>query len=252
MFRPIKVISFDFFDTLVYIQHFDSKVAFLNSYKTLNYIIHLNDVNLSYDLFYHEYRSKVRHNLLIREKLGQDFTNDELIIQVLKSFSIKISHEEAKQIINAYFESLLPYTVPYPNVKNILEILAQKFTLVLASNHSWPWHGYKVLQLIGIDKFFRKIVFSGDIGYAKPHTKMFDLAFTGLNVEKNEILHVGDNPSTDIDGAINYGLYTIWCHTRDHFRSTHQLFPQKINEYFLGEIKEINELPTFLKKLSLF
>ena len=246
--HPIKAISFDFFDTLVYIQHFDSKMAFLHSYKVLNSIIPLDKMDLSYEIFYEEYRAKVKHHLLVRRKFGYDFTNDKLIMQILKSFNLEVSHEDAQRIINAYFESLLPYTVPYPNVKEVIEELAKKYILILVSNHSWPPHGYKVLETIGIGKFFTKIVFSGDIGFAKPHEKMFDKVFRDLNVQKNELFHVGDNPSTDVNGAINYGLYVIWCHTREHLQSTQQLLPQKTSEYYLGEIKEINELPTFLKK----
>lgn len=41
--------------------------------------------------------------------------------------------------------------------------------------------------------------------YQIPHRLMFDAAAKGLEVQPNELLHIGDTESTDIDGARNVG-----------------------------------------------
>jgi FMN phosphatase YigB (HAD superfamily) len=119
----------------------------------------------------------------------------------------------------------------------------EKFTLILTSNHSWPPHGYEVLKRVGIENLLDRVVFSGEIGKAKPHPDIFKKAFDGFS--NDEILHVGDNPIADVDGSQSYGTYALWVKSRDHFRERHKIEPLR-KERLAGEIKDITELPDFL------
>lgn len=49
-----------------------------------------------------------------------------------------------------------------------------------------------------------------DVGEMKPHPLMFQqmLHHTGLRAE--QVIHIGDNPEHDIEGAAAAGLWTIW------------------------------------------
>lgn len=58
---------------------------------------------------------------------------------------------------------------------------------------------------------FEHIIISGDTGYSKPHTGIFDFAFDKLNLsDKSKVLIVGDSLTSDIQGGINYGIDTCW------------------------------------------
>jgi len=49
---------------------------------------------------------------------------------------------------------------------------------------------------------------SEDLGVAKPHPRIFQIACETLRVEPGEMLYVGDNPVKDIDAAHDAGLVT--------------------------------------------
>jgi putative hydrolase of the HAD superfamily len=58
---------------------------------------------------------------------------------------------------------------------------------------------------------FDVIVVSEEIGSAKPQKKFFDIAFNLMgHPEKQEVIIVGDNLSSDIKGGAEYGIDTCW------------------------------------------
>jgi HAD superfamily hydrolase (TIGR01549 family) len=246
---PPEIISFDLFDTLVVVRGFEPRQAFEKSFQALCSLKNISKDELTYYQFYTTYRHKIRYYLDQRQKTGVDFTNDELIINMLNEFNIKIDFTEAKVVADAYFDALLPYTVPFPNLRENLEYLAQDYQLVLTSNHSWPAHGLATLKKVGIDNLFIKTTFSGAIGWAKPYNQIWEETYSDLGMEKNQILHVGDNPYTDIDGAINFGFSACWFKSRNHYRDSVMLAPKKMNSpNFIGIIKELSDLTKLLRK----
>ena len=63
---------------------------------------------------------------------------------------------------------------------------------------------------LGISDLFSSVVISEAVGHRKPEKEIFLLACESLSVSPNETVFVGDNPSVDIDGANNCGMYTIY------------------------------------------
>lgn len=201
-------------------------------------------ISISFDQFYNSYRAGVRKYLVQREITGDDYTNDVLLKRMLEQQGHTIDLELSREVISAYFNALVPYTVPYQGMKQALKSLKEeKFTLILTSNHSWPMHGYEVLKRVGIEDLLNKVVFSGEIGKAKPHIDIFKTAFEGYS--NDEILHVGDNPIADVDGAQIFGTYALWVKSREHFRDRHKVEPTR-KDRLVGEIRDITELPDFL------
>ena len=53
---------------------------------------------------------------------------------------------------------------------------------------------------------FDFIISSSDIGFRKPQARIFDLAYRHWNMEKEEILFIGDRLDADVNGALDYGF----------------------------------------------
>lgn len=92
----------------------------------------------------------------------------------------------------------------YPDVLPDLEVLFERYTIVALTN------GNANLQTIGIGHLFHSVVTATDAGAPKPEQAIFDVAVKEAGVTPAEILHVGDHPATDIDGARRAGLRTAW------------------------------------------
>lgn len=64
----------------------------------------------------------------------------------------------------------------------------------------------KLMEKLGILRFFDETIFSDEVGPGKPDKKIFLLAAEKLGVEPRNIVHVGDNPEHDIWGAKEAGM----------------------------------------------
>ena len=97
----------------------------------------------------------------------------------------------------------------YPDVMPALELLAGDFVLVAVTN------GNANLEVIGIRHLFHDVVAAAEAGFAKPARPIFDKAIARSGCAPEEILHVGDHPETDVNGARGAGLRTAWINRND-------------------------------------
>lgn len=62
-----------------------------------------------------------------------------------------------------------------------------------------------------IFQYFDSVIVSEDIGIAKPHTGIFEHTMKKIgHDQKNDVLIIGDNLRSDIQGGINFGIDTCW------------------------------------------
>jgi putative hydrolase of the HAD superfamily len=67
------------------------------------------------------------------------------------------------------------------------------------------------IRASGLEDFFQTILVSGDadVGFAKPHPRMFELACARLEVAPVDTLMIGDNLRLDVQAAMAVGLQAI-------------------------------------------
>ncbi len=64
--------------------------------------------------------------------------------------------------------------------------------------------------------FFTAVVISEEVGYRKPQPEIFEIAASSFSdFDKTEVLMVGDSLSSDIKGAMNYGIDSCWYNPAD-------------------------------------
>ncbi|MDL4616128.1 5-amino-6-(5-phospho-D-ribitylamino)uracil phosphatase YigB [Citrobacter amalonaticus] len=85
-----------------------------------------------------------------------------------------------------------------------LKALAKKWPLVAITN------GNAKPELFGLGDYFEFVLRAGPDGRSKPFSDMYFLAAEKLNLPIGEILHVGDDLTTDVAGAIRSGLQACW------------------------------------------
>jgi 2-haloalkanoic acid dehalogenase type II len=99
--------------------------------------------------------------------------------------------------------------VLYPDALAALAKLAARFPIAAVSN------GNADIKHIGLDAFFSFSLSASDYGAAKPDQGIYLEACRRLGFAPDEVLHVGDDPLTDVIGAQRAGLLTAWVNRGD-------------------------------------
>ena len=108
---------------------------------------------------------------------------------------------------NAHFRLL-------PDAREVVEYLAGKYALTVVSNGFAEVQHYK-LEKSGLLPYFRHVVLSEEVGALKPGARIFEVAMEMNrrelpNLEKEEVVMVGDSWGSDIEGARNAGIDAVW------------------------------------------
>lgn len=89
-----------------------------------------------------------------------------------------------------------------------LKKLAQRYPLAVITN------GNADPTLFGLAGYFTFVLRSGPDGRAKPYQDLYQLACQRFGVAPERILHVGDDLTTDVAGALCSGLQACWINDR--------------------------------------
>ncbi len=65
-----------------------------------------------------------------------------------------------------------------------------------------------------ISEYIKKVYISEQVGYAKPDKRYFDRVLEDIGATPDECIVIGDSLTSDIDGAINSGIDSIWYNRR--------------------------------------
>ncbi len=111
----------------------------------------------------------------------------------------------------------------FPDVIDGLEQLKmQGIRVAVISN--WDTSLHRVLQCCGLAEKFELVLASLEEGVEKPDPGLFRIALGAMAVRPDEVLHVGDNPVDDLQGAWAAGMSALLID-----RSQPPDFPRRIS-----------------------
>ena len=100
-----------------------------------------------------------------------------------------------------------------PNARAVLDYLKGKYRLLIVTNGFEDIQATK-LASSGIDNYFDGVVTSEMAGHKKPARGIFDFALAMGNYRAHEVIMVGDNLNTDIKGAHNASIDSVYFNPR--------------------------------------
>ena len=126
---------------------------------------------------------------------------------VLRGCGVEVSTQQADEVWRAVRE--IPYEMArFDDVLPAMDLLKQEgYTLGLISNMNTG--GDQLAESMGLTPCLDLVVTSGEVGMEKPHPPIFHEALRRAGVEADDAVHVGDQLSSDIDGARNVGIQPI-------------------------------------------
>jgi len=137
----------------------------------------------------------------------------KLILNCLTENTLTLKNGWISELSRAYTSPIFEVP-PYinPDAPHVLEWLKNqnKQTAIICNTGLTPGIMLKrFLEKNGMAKYFDLMLFSDEVGFRKPHPKIFEIAAEKLNAKPYEIIHVGDNLKTDVVGAKKAGFKAV-------------------------------------------
>jgi len=102
---------------------------------------------------------------------------------------------------------------PYPESEGVMrELRAMGLPLYAVSN--WDIELAKVMEDLGWTGYFDGVIVSAVLGVEKPGGEIFEEALRASGVERERVVHVGNDLVTDVGGASEAGLDTVFVDRR--------------------------------------
>ncbi|KAB7622548.1 HAD family hydrolase [Alkalilimnicola sp. S0819] len=92
----------------------------------------------------------------------------------------------------------------YPEAKPLLDSLRGRYRLGVMTN------GNANVHRLGLGHYFDFVVAAIDVGAAKPDRLIFEAACHRAGVPASQMVHIGDEPESDVIGAAGYGMRAVW------------------------------------------
>lgn len=105
-----------------------------------------------------------------------------------------------------------PFTEQIETIKRLRNMGIKNAILTNVVKERTDAQMQKILTL-GIKDLFDEIVFSGEIGIHKPDRRIFEYAAERLGVSCEQCVFVGDDPDSDVQGALNADMDIVWIDT---------------------------------------
>ena len=97
---------------------------------------------------------------------------------------------------------------PYPETEAVLRRLREMEVKVFAVSN-WDIELARVLDDLGWSGYFDGVIASAVVGVEKPEGEIFEEALRVGGIARDRVVHVGNDPITDIEGASEAGIDTV-------------------------------------------
>jgi 2-haloacid dehalogenase len=136
---------------------------------------------------------------------------------LLQNIGVDVS---ADTLSTTYLECLAACSELIEGAGEVVRALRGKYRIAILTN------GLQVVQRgrlarSAIRNHIAETIISEEIGYSKPAKEFFDIAMTRLgNPSTREVLMIGDGWTSDIQGAVQYGIDACWYNPSQKPRPT--------------------------------
>lgn len=146
----------------------------------------------------------------VRQQVNRDWAHMAHDFSCLRREAIRLALQQAgddpalaEPGFEVFFAQRQQVTL-YADVLPALQALARRFPLVALSN------GNADVQRVGLGHCFTAQVSARTFGVAKPDPRIFAAAADAVGVDCSQVLHIGDDPHHDVQGALGAGMQAAW------------------------------------------
>lgn len=212
---PFKVILFDLGNTLIYFDADWQTVIRAGIAQAVNSLIRMG-FGLDGNKFAAEFLTALEVNFARRSQDHAEVTTESLLRSLMaKQGYPLVSPAQLRSALNAmYAVSQAHWRVEPDAVATLTSLKGLGCQLGMISNAGDAPDVHTLVDKAGLRPLFSKIWISAEVGFRKPHPRMYELALDYFQVGPKDAVMVGDSLAEDILGAINMGIPTIWLTRR--------------------------------------
>jgi len=162
-------------------------------------------VDLAYDVADAAFK-KVWHDQFVT------WTVAERLGVILSGLKRELPEDRFRELVRLHEEMELEFRPdPVPGVHEAVAELARRYRIGVISDAIFS-PGRALRELLRGEElldYFEVLVFSDEVGCSKPAPAIFRAAAEALGVDPAEMVHIGDRPHNDIDGAHAAGARAV-------------------------------------------
>ncbi|MDF1589630.1 MAG: HAD family hydrolase [Gammaproteobacteria bacterium] len=170
--------------------------VFANHYVTGIYREWNNEQRARYMPIIEQQSEKAFRIQLIRDLLAERGVNN-------------VSDETAQALQDKFDRNRLNAFDFYPGIQTFLVEARKLFTLVVITNGP-EFSQIPKVERVKLAEYVDHIIIGGQEPEEKPARSIFDKALKLANCKAHEVIHVGDSLASDIAGAHNSGITSVW------------------------------------------
>ncbi len=247
----IKMVSFDIWDTILKRKCMPEEIKLYTcQYLFFKYKNNLKNEYL--DIYkIKSLRNSIEYELsLENEKCGKD--KECNIMQVFELLNNKIFKNPIKgieeELIRIEVEEEKKKSYVNPEIKQILEEYKNYDKICISDFYMSSKYLEEILQYHNVLSYFKKIYSSCDYNFNKKSGCLFRLVMEKEKITEKDILHIGDNPLSDINVPKSLGIKTLKINNDSQ---TNKIEERILNYKDIIEVKKISTMYDAGKILSI-
>ncbi|MBD2857815.1 HAD family hydrolase [Spongiibacter sp. KMU-158] len=209
---PIKLITVDLDDTL-----WPAQAVLLRADRIFYAELEKHAPKLTSKLGQHEIRAQRLEYLKAHPELEHyisDWRKQSLLALLAEHGYATEAEQIAEQVFHTFWQARQRVTL-FPYVSQVLTELSQKYLIISITN------GNAHLDKMPLSQYVRHSLRAEQFGLSKPSPRLFEEALKLANCNSEDVLHIGDHPLDDIEGARQLGIRTIQAQLLENNRDIH-------------------------------
>lgn len=246
MKRSFDLVLFDLGSTLIY---FDAPwpEVMAAGYTELFQSLRASGADLPRGRFIADFHERLSAYYRERDTEFIEYTTESVLTRLIAEYIPGgLPQPAVRAALDALYAVTQSHWVLEEDAHDCLSRLREMgYALGLISNAGDSRDVYRLIEKARLTPFFSSVLISAEVGYRKPHPKIFELALAAHRVRADRAVMVGDTLGADVLGARNAGLASIWitrrANTPDNRDHLDTIQPD-------AQVETLREIPGLLNK----
>lgn len=141
-----------------------------------------------------------------------DIKIEKVFKKLFTQKGVKVSKSQVLFIAEAFRCYSTKYIKLYDGVTDLLDTLKSKGKRIYLLSNAQRSFTENELNMFGLTKYFDGICISSDEECSKPDENYYKILFDRYNLKKDESIMIGNDYLSDIGGAADFGIDSLYIH----------------------------------------